>query len=236
MSKEPDRRSVATVCSPASLPQPYFEKDGITIYHGDCREILPALPMFDLLLTDPPYGIDDKISNGGGGHTKNKTKFHNRYKDGPRWDRIRPSSEAFRFMFERSKTQIICGANYFVEHLPVSRGWVFWDKQGDGMSSVNNELIFTSLDRSIATFSRCHGLDKGFMNKDGVLHPTQKPVALMRWLLALVPNAETVVDPFAGSATTLVAARLEGRKAVGIEIHEAYCEKAAKRFDQGVLF
>jgi len=215
---------------------PYYADDSVTIYNADCRQVLPFLPKFDLLLTDPPYGIDDKISNGGGSHTKTKTKFHNRYKDGPRWDRIRPSSEAFQFMFERSKNQIICGANYFVEYLPVSRGWVFWDKQGDGMSSVNNELIFTSLDRSIATFSRCHGLDKGFMNKDGVFHPTQKPVALIRWCLSMFEDAATVLDPFAGSGTTGVACKLEGRKAVLIEINEEYCEKAAKRLSQGTLF
>ena len=67
------------------------------------------------------------------------------------------------------------------------------------------------------------------------VHKTQKPMSLMRWCLSLVPDAETVLDPFTGSGTTLVAAKLEGRKAVGIEINEKYAETAAKRLDQGVL-
>ena len=72
--------------------------------------------------------------------------------------------------------------------------------------------------------------------KEHRVHPTQKPLALMRWCLSLVPDAETVLDPFAGSGTTLVAARLEGRKAIGIEINEKYCEAAANRLAQGTLF
>ena len=64
-----------------------------TLYLGDCREVLPLLPKHDLLLTDPPYGIDKKISTGGGAHTKNKTKFHNLYKAGARWDMERPGKD-----------------------------------------------------------------------------------------------------------------------------------------------
>ena len=72
--------------------------------------------------------------------------------------------------------------------------------------------------------------------KEFRVHPTQKPVALMRWCLSLVPDAETILDPFAGSCTTGVAAKLEGRKSVLIEISEKYCEAGAKRLSQGVLF
>ena len=186
-------------------------------------------------MTDPPYGIDEKISNGGGTHTKNRTKFHNAYRAGPRWDVQRPTKQAFDAMFRSSRDQVIFGANYFVEFLPVSRGWVFWDKQGEGMTSVNNELIFTSVDSAIKTFSRCHGLDKGFMNKEGVWHPTQKPLPVVQWCLSLVDDVETVIDPFMGSGTTLVAAKLAGFRAVGIDVHEEYCERAVKRLAQGVL-
>jgi len=73
-------------------------------------------------------------------------------------------------------------------------------------------------------------------HKNGKSHPTQKPLALMRWCLSMAPDAETVLDPFAGSGTTGVACKLEGRKATLIEISEEYCEKAAKRLLQGVLF
>jgi DNA modification methylase len=213
---------------------PYFDEDGITIYLGDCKKILPWLGSVDLLLTDPPYGIMKRWAKKN--DVNNKTRFHTRFDDDCEWDSAPPEKEVFDLAFTKSKDRIVCGANYFVYALPVSRGWVFWDKQGDGMSSVNNELIFTSLDRSIMTFSRCHGLDKGFMNKDGAFHPTQKPTALMRWCLSLVPEAQTVLDPFMGSGTTLVAARLEGRKAIGIEISERYCEAAVKRLAQKTLF
>ena len=83
------------------------------------------------------------------------------------WDKKRPSKEYFNEIFRVSIDQIIFGGNYFVKTLPVSRGWIFWDKLGEGMSSVNPELIFTSFDQNIKIFRRCHGLDKGFMVKNG---------------------------------------------------------------------
>jgi DNA modification methylase len=215
--------------------KPYYQDDAVTLYCGDCREILPQLGRFDLLLTDPPYGIMKRFVKQEKPESKNRTKFHSRFNDPCDWDEKPPSSEEFAEMFSLTENQVVFGANYFTYGLPVSRGWVFWDKQGDGMSSVNNELIFTSRDRSITTFSRCHGLDKGFMNKDGAFHPTQKPTALLRFCLSLFPDAKTVVDAYAGSGTTGVAAKLEGRKATLIELDERYCEIAAKRLEQQVF-
>lgn len=117
---------------------------------------------FELAIIDTPYGIEDKISIGGGSHTKNKSKFHQRYKENnKKWD-IRPSKNYFDELFRVSKNQIICGANYLTEFLPISRGWIYWHKQGEKMSSVNDELIWTSFDISMKFFSRCHGKDKGF--------------------------------------------------------------------------
>jgi len=84
-----------------------------------------------------------------------------------------------------SKNQIICGGNYFCDVLPISRGWIIWDKVGgDNVTCVNNELLYTSFDRTIKVFRRGQGMDKGFMNKEiRNIHPTQKPVALYKWLL-----------------------------------------------------
>jgi len=93
--------------------------------------------------------------------------------------------------------------------------------------------------RAVRKFKwKWHGMLQENMGdkKEHRVHPTQKPLALMRWCLSLVPDAETVLDPFAGSGTTLVAARLEGRKAIGIEISEKYCESAANRLAQRTLF
>jgi len=211
-----------------------------TLIHGDCREVLPLLPKHDLLLTDPPYGIDKKISVGGGPHTKTKTKFHNLYKAGPRWDIERPGKDLFELMFSTSRHQIVCGANYFCDMLPVSRGWVFWDKMGAGMSSVNDELLFTSLDVSMKVFRRCHGLDKGFLNKDGQWHPTQKPTELMKWCILQVPGVQSVLDPFAGSGTTGVACVHLGVNFTGIERERKYfdiaCERISRAQAQGRMF
>ena len=216
--------------------KPYYQDDAVTIYHGDCREILPRLGRFDLLLTDPPYGIMKRFVKQEKQDSKNRTKFHSRFNDDCEWDTHPPDCDTFSKMFAATIDQVVFGANYFTYALPVSRGWVFWDKQGDGMSSVNNELIYTSRDKSILTFSRCHGLDKGSMNKDGAYHPTQKPTAIIRFCMSLFPDAQTILDPFAGSCTTGVAAKLEGRKATLIEMEERYCEIGAKRLAQGVLF
>ena len=202
------------------------------VHQGDCLEFMRQLPdeCVDLVLTDPPYGIHDKIS-AKGALPNAGNRFARLYDRNP-WDRQRPDKEYFEQIFRISGNQVICGANYFVEHLPVSRGWIFWDKLGDGMTSVNNELIYTSFDRSIATFRRCHGLDKGFMVTDGFggIHPTQKPVALMRWIIEKYSKPTDIIfDPFLGSGTTAVAAYQLGRRWFGCEINPEYCEIARKR-------
>ena len=195
---------------------------------------------FDLAVVDPPYGIEDKISTGGGSHTKNKTKFHNLYSDNnKKWD-FRPSKEYFNELFRVSKNQVFFGGNYFTEFLPVSRGWAFWDKQGQGMSSVNNELIWTSFDISIKTFSRCHGLDKGFMNKEGKnIHPTQKPPSLYQWvLLNYAKENDKILDTHLGSGS--IALALDGLNKIekmnltltACELDKEYYDKAIKRIEK----
>jgi len=113
-----------------------------------------------------------------------------------------------------------------------------WDKEING-EFADCELAWTNLSKPVRKFKwRWNGMLQEQMGdkKEARVHPTQKPLALMRWCLSLVPDAKTVLDPFMGSGTTLVASRLEGRQAVGIEINEKYCEAAAKRLEQGVLF
>jgi tRNA G10 N-methylase Trm11 len=107
----------------------------------------------------------------------------------------------------------------------------FWDK-GQRIDQSDGELAYSSRNAAFRVFE----LNRAAIARDGAVHPTQKPLALMRWCLSLVPEAQTVLDPFMGSGTTLVAARLEGRKAIGIEISERYCEAAVKRLAQKTLF
>jgi site-specific DNA-methyltransferase (adenine-specific) len=179
----------------------------INFHNTDNMKFMADVPdkYYDLAIVDPPYGIDSKISTTSGLNKGNK--FAQLYNE-KRWDKFRPENEYWNELLRVSKNQIVCGGNYFAEKLPVSRGWIVWDKQGEGVTSVNNELMWTSFDVSIKTFSRCHGLDKGFMAKgtDKVFHPTQKPVKLYDWLLHnyAKPN-DKIIDTHGGSGSIAIA-------------------------------
>ena len=204
----------------------------LNLYHGDCMDYMKGCEdnAFDLAIVDPPYGIDKKISTSCKENKGNK--FATLYNE-KRWDKLRPSADYFRELSRVSKNRIICGANYFVENLPVSRGWVVWDKQGEGVTSVNNELIYTSFDISIKTFSRCHGLDKGFMNKSHVIHPTQKPIKLYDWLLINYAEPDQkILDTHLGSGSSAIAAHYFGCEFVGIEIDEDYFNASIERITE----
>ena len=204
------------------------------VKNQDCMQFMAEFPdkFFDLAIVDPPYGIEKQISIGGGVHTKSRSKFHNLYNQGAKWDRVRPNSEYWNQLFRVTKNQIICGANYFANHLPISRGWVVWDKQGDGMTSVNNELIFTSFDIAIKNFRRCHALDKGFQNKEGTnIHPTQKPIALYKWLLTnYAKQGDKILDTHLGSGSSRIAAHDLGFDFYATELDKDYFEAQEKRF------
>jgi DNA modification methylase len=203
---------------------PYYDRDGVTIYNADCRKVLPFLDRFDLLLTDPPYGIGAAKMNLGFSRTSRMTKGD--------WDDSTVPVWLVEAMIEAAEKHIIWGGNYYP--LPPSRQYAIWDKGGrfKDRSFAECEQAWCSWD-GVARLFRYDALGGEDCKK---IHPTQKPLALMRWCLSLVPDAETVLDPFMGSGTTLVAAKLEGRRAVGIEISEKYCEAAASRLSQGTLF
>jgi DNA modification methylase len=200
--------------------EPYYQKDGITIYHGDCAEVLPELGRFDLLLTDPPYGLGERICSDWMGTTKKDID----------WD-LKPCQESIANALHACAVAIVWGGNYFCNLMPPARCVLVWDKMNGTNDMADCEIALTTLDVNAQCFSR-HHFSKGI---GGKVHPTQKPLPLMRWCLTLVPKANHVLDPFMGSGTTLVAAKLEGRSATGIELSEEYCEKAANRLAQGVL-
>jgi DNA modification methylase len=207
-----------------SVPfRPYYEDAMVTIYNADCRQVLPFLPKFDLLLTDPPYGIGADKHEGPAEHGWKQWNSSG-------WDKEKPPAWLLEMIREAAKEAIVWGGNYY--SLPPSMGWLVWDKGQRDFSLADAELAWTSRQKAV----RCFDYSRAAMMKEGRVHPTQKPSALMKWCLGLVPEAQTVLDPFAGSGTTGVACKLEGRKATLIEISEEYCEKAAKRLSQGVLF
>jgi site-specific DNA-methyltransferase (adenine-specific) len=223
-----------------TLPAPYYQDDAVTIYCGDCRDILPDLPKVDLVLTDPPYGI-----NWHGDSRSRASRLGGRL-----WQPIRGDDEPFdpRLMLGIGRYHIFWGANNYAALLPSRYGWLIWDKRpaGDTNTQSDAELAWTDFMGSVRThrqrWSGCmrDGEECPFTKMNqmfgiGLLVPTQKPLALMRWCIGLTPKAETVLDPFMGSGTTLRAAKDLGRKCIGIEIEERYCEIAAKRCSQTVM-
>jgi site-specific DNA-methyltransferase (adenine-specific) len=211
--------------------KPYYEHAGITIYHGDCREVLPDMGWprpHSALVTDPPYGIAYDASHS-------KYMNHRDYGDAD-WDKepFDPTP-----LISLQLPSIMWGGNCYASRLPDAKSWIAWVKiqnQDADIRQSDCELAWTNcLGRSRVFFHLWVGAYRESESGVPNYHPTQKPVALMKWCLNLVPNAETILDPFMGSGTTLRAAKDLGRRAIGIEIEEKYCEIAAKRLSQEVL-
>ncbi len=202
----------------------YYRDELVTVYHGDAREILPTLPVVDLLLTDPPYGIG--VTRMQLGDRKVKPLYR-----GGHWDDSAPDLEPF---ISHAAHAVIWGGNFF--SLPISRGWLVWDKLNGGTSFADCELAWTNLDAPVRmrriSWSGANAKER--LDHDRY-HPTQKPVALMRWCIEFFPDVETILDPFMGSGSTLRAAKDMGLHAIGIDIDERYCEIAARRMSQLVL-
>lgn len=196
---------------------PYYEDGSVTIYHGDCRELLSDVAV-DFVVSDPPYGID--------------------YVAGPYWNHAQIHGDATTFdpaHLLSYRGAILFGANHYAHRLPPSPGWVVWDKRdriSRSLPGSDAELIWTNVLSQVRVFVEVwipHTL-----RREPTFHPTQKPSRLMRRLIAEVPEG-VICDPYMGSGTTLRAAKDLGRRAVGIEIEERYCEIAAKRCAQEVL-
>lgn len=212
--------------------KPYYSHAGITIYHGDCREILPTLPKVDLVLTDPPYGIGEARKNNASRGKLAQAKDYGVAS----WDDKPPSDWLFLLMREISTYQIMFGGNYFP--LPPSKCWLVWDKVNGECDFADCELAWTNLNKAVRKIEwRWSGmLQQDMSNKEHRSHPTQKPLAVMKWAITQAPDdCKTILDPFMGSGTTLVAAKNLNRKAIGIEIEEKYCEIAANRLSQEVF-
>jgi DNA modification methylase len=220
--------------------KPYYDDGQIIIYHGDCREIISHLNLDGVfLLTDPPYGISLKTNN----HERKRGALTLSNDYIPVYDDDKPFDPAHLLSFERA---VLFGANYYADKLPPSPSWIVWDKL-DGLTSkralgfndsADVELAWTNLGGPARLISdRWMGSIKGTERQETRVHPTQKPVVLMKRIIEFwVKENETIFDPYMGSGSTLRAAKDLGRKAIGIEIEEKYCEIAIKRLAQGTLF
>jgi site-specific DNA-methyltransferase (adenine-specific) len=214
--------------------RPYYEHGGITIYHGDCREVLPTLGPVDLVLTDPPYGVAYNPTGGNG--VARRGNLERLVGD----DRPFDPSSLIRFAYGEGHAtpMILWGGNHYADRLPPSSAWLVWYKR-DSLPSIDFsdcEIAWTSLGIPARVFNhQWHGMLRASERGDLRYHPTQKPLVLMRWCLGLAPIAKLILDPFMGSGTTLRAAKDLGLRAIGIEIEEKYCEIAARRLSQEVL-
>ena len=201
------------------MPDPVIIGDA-TLYLGDCRDVLPTLPRVDAIVTDPPYGI------GFAAHPTRYQRANGMEKT--EWDAIAPQA-AVALALSRATNAIIWGGNYFT--LPPSRGWLVWSKAGNAPSMADLEMAWTSIDMNARSFEksvRSASLEK---NLQTAAHPTQKPVALMKWSIGFLPDARTICDPFMGSGTTGVACAKMGRKFIGIEIEPKYFDIACRRIE-----
>lgn len=201
------------------------------IIQGDCLEVMKSFAdkSFDLVLTDPPYGLGiDGQKESFSANPKHNRKAH----EFMGWDNKIPSREYFDEIFRVSKNQIIWGGNYFVDYLSEGhKGWVVWDKGQHGLTMSDGELAYSSFDKPLRIFT----FNRGILKTDGAHHPTMKPIELMKWCLSFAGETTSVLDPFLGSGTTLLAAKQLGIDATGIEINEKYCEIARKRLEQDTL-
>lgn len=205
--------------TPPSLPAPVYDDGLITLYHGSAEQILPLLEPADLLLTDPPYGINiagrGRIGNGRQ-HTPKQ------------WDAEPPPLWLMQLAMSRAQHAIVWGGTY----LGLGRATcsLVWDKCNDGMSLSQAEIAWTNLPSKASRMFRFrwNGATPAALKEERI-HPTQKPVPLLRWCLERAKGVRTVIEPFAGSGSTLLAARQLGLRAIGIEQDAEYCRLTAGR-------
>ena len=205
---------------------PYYQDDHCIIYHGDCRDIMPDLS-FDVIVTDPPYGIALQTDYSSlNGSTKEYQAVHGDDE---------PFDPSFMFAYPCA----MFGPNHYARHMPTHGTWHVWDKRESAASNMFSDLemwwtSWNSGPSRIYRYQWIAGTHPGV--SETVAHPTSKPLAVMR---NIVQDKRTplgiILDPFMGSGTTLRAAKDLGRKAIGIELEEKYCEIAARRLGQEVL-
>ena len=197
-------------------------------YNADCLSAMREMPdnAFDLAVVDPPYGIgvDGQIERYDFKNPKHSRKGHTQ-KD---WDKSIPPKEYFDELFRVSRNQIVWGANYFVEHMHEGhKGWIVWDKGQRDLTMSDCELAYSSFDVPTRVFV----LNRVALLQEGTIHPTQKPVALYRWVLdRYAKSGDKILDTHLGSGSSRIAAYDAGLDFVGYEIDETYFRLQEERF------
>ena len=214
---------------------------GVVSHHIDCMEYMSTLTdnAFDLAIVDPPYGINmsshkqiglDIPFGGGNGKIIKTTRFAPK-----NWDNAIPDKEYFNELCRVSKNQIIWGGNYFIEHLNNTSCVLVWDKVNGKNNFADCELAWTSFKTAVRIFRfQWQGMLQGDMkNKEKRIHPTQKPVALYKWMLRKYAKpGDRILDTHLGSGSSAIAAHHYGFDFVGCELDKDYFEAATKRFNK----
>jgi len=205
------------------------------VYNMDCMEGMKQYPdkYFDLAIVDPPYGIgvgnvyaeDTKVRSGS-------KAMRGSFKVG--WDNSAPNEDYFFELFRVSKNQIIWGANHFISKMPFdSAGWVYWDKDNGTNDFSDGELAFSSFNKGLRRIKlRWNGmLQHDMKNKETRIHPTQKPIALYKWLLQNYAKAgNKILDTHLGSGSSRIATYDMGFDFTGYELDTDYYLAQEKRF------
>lgn len=190
------------------------------VHNIDNMVYMATLPdnYFGLSLVDPPYGIGMDGKNNWSG-SKHKIK---------EWDNEAPSIEYFLELMRVSKHQIIWGANHFISRMPYDAScWIVWDKKNDGFSFADAELAWTSFSTAIRFFRYHRG-----EQKESRIHPTQKPVALYKWLLKnYAKKGDKIFDSHMGSQSSRIAAYDMGFDYYGCELDKEYFDAGNARFE-----
>ena len=229
--------------------KPYYEEDGITIYNADCREILPSLPKADLVLTDPPY---DEFTHRGAFTKPERFIQHNKSEMGITFTPLRDVSGIVSLLMSSVQgwAVVFCALEMLGTYQAADpdryiRGGI-WDRISNTPQISGDRPAQGG--EGVAIFHSRHGgrMKWGGGGKAAIwrhrveaglkYHETQKPLSLFCEIMQMFSLASNLVlDPFMGSGTTLRAAKDLGRKGIGIEIEERYCEIAANRLRQEVL-
>ena len=185
----------------------------------------------ELLLTDPPYGIDyggmlKGKGDGKGGADKNGWKSY----DAPDWDKSKPENGVLQYLCQITENQIIWGGNYFTDDLPPTMGWLIWDKGQRGFSLADGEMAWTSFNNAL----RIKEYARAKANQEEKNHPTQKPQEIMQWCFEYADRhskieIKLVLDAYLGSGSTMVASHQLKRKCYGMELDPKYCDVIVKR-------
>ena len=211
------------------MDKPYYQDSHVTIYHKDCRDMSEVEDeSVDLVLTDPPYGIGEAA---GKNRSRGQLAQPKDYGVAD-WDNKPIEQRLLNRIIGIAPKCIIFGGNFY--NLPPSSCWYVWDKDNSG-DFADCELAWTNLRQAVRLFRyRWNGmLQEDMKRKEYRWHPTQKPLALMKWcIIQAGEGINLILDPFLGSGTTAFAAKSLNCRCIGYEIEEKYCEIAANRCRQ----